>query len=194
MSSEMRTRPHRALFLDRDGVINVNHGYVYRPQDVEFIDGIFALCLAAQKLGYRIIVITNQSGIARRYYSQADFAHLRRWLEHQFWRHGIRITHTYHCPHHPDMNGAFGHACCCRKPRPGMIVRAARQFDIDLSRSLLVGDSESDIECAHLAGVGRAVHLMARDRHPGPPLLHSRRKGVWLSRALSAIIPLLNPN
>ncbi len=187
MSSLHATRPHKALFLDRDGVINVNHGYVYRQADIEFIDGIFDLCRRAIARNYRLIIVTNQSGIARGYYSHQQFAVLRDWLEHQFWRQGIPITHTYYCPHHPQM----GLPCCCRKPRPGMLWRAARTYNVDLQRSILVGDSESDIECARNAGVGTAVHYVPYDRYPGPALRRLRQDERWCSRSLRAIAALL---
>ena len=103
-------RSRKALFLDRDGVININHGYVSKKEDFDFIDGIFELCRKARKKGYAIIIVTNQSGIARGYYSEDEFKRLTRWVEHQFWKQGIQILHTFHCPHHPD----YSFSCCCR--------------------------------------------------------------------------------
>src|SRR5690606_15307528 len=84
---------HKALFLDRDGVININHGYVYQIEQFEFIEGIFELCKKARDKGYQIIIVTNQSGIARRYYSEKAFKQLTRWVEHQFWKRGIKVRH-----------------------------------------------------------------------------------------------------
>ena len=138
-----------ALFLDRDGVINVEKNYLYKIEDFEFIEGIFELCHKYQKLGYLIIIVTNQSGIARGYYSEDDFSDLTRWMVDVFAREGISIADVYHCPHHPDISGP----CSCRKPEPGMLLKAAKEHDIDMENSLLVGDSERDILAAHRAGV-----------------------------------------
>jgi len=140
---------NRALFLDRDGVINVEKNYLHRIEDFEFIDGIFELCRKYQSLGYKIIVVTNQSGIARGYYSEEDFEKVTRWMVAAFREKGILIDDIYHCPHHPDISGV----CSCRKPEPGMLVEAAREHGIDLASSVLVGDSERDITAAHRVGV-----------------------------------------
>ena len=143
----MARRP--ALFLDRDGVINVEKNYLHKIEDFEFIDGIFELCSKYQRLGYKIIVVTNQSGIARDYYSEEDFERLTAWMVQAFKAKGIVIDGVYHCPHHPDISGT----CSCRKPEPGMLLDAAREHAIDLAASLLVGDSERDIIAAHRVGV-----------------------------------------
>ena len=145
----------KALFLDRDGVINVNHGYVFRQENFDFIEGIFELTRKARNAGYTIIIVTNQSGIARRYYNEKDFRKLSRWLENQFWQRGIKIQQTLHCPHHPK----FSHSCTCRKPRTGMITKAARRFNINLSRSIMIGDSLSDMKCAQDAEIRTRVYL-----------------------------------
>lgn len=138
-----------ALFLDRDGVVNVEKNYLHKVDDFEFIDGIFTLCKKYQDLGYLIVVVTNQSGIARGYYSEDDFRVLTEWMVDAFNKEGISIEDVYHCPHHPDISGA----CSCRKPEPGMLLEAAQKYNIDLKHSLLVGDSERDITAAHRAGV-----------------------------------------
>jgi len=139
----------KALFLDRDGVINIEKNYLYKIDDFEFIDGIFELCKHFQELGYLIFVVTNQSGIARKYYSEDDFLKLTEWMLTAFKENGIDITKVYFCPHHPEISGE----CHCRKPNPGMILDAAKEFDIDLSQSLLVGDKERDIEAGLNAGI-----------------------------------------
>lgn len=138
-----------ALFLDRDGVVNVEKNYLHRVEDFEFIDGIFALCQKYQQMGYLLVIVTNQSGIARGYYSETDFEKLTHWMVHTFAQKGITLTDVYHCPHHPDISGA----CSCRKPEPGMLLEAAEKHHIDLGRSILVGDSERDITAAHRAGL-----------------------------------------
>lgn len=138
-----------ALFLDRDGVINVEKDYLHKIEDFEFIDGIIDLCRHFQDLGFLIIVVTNQSGIARKYYTESDFNKLTEWMLEQFRKKNINISNVYHCPHHPDIDGL----CSCRKPEPGMLLQAQKDFDIDLENSVLVGDKERDIEAALNAGV-----------------------------------------
>ena len=141
------TKP--ALFLDRDGVINIEKNYLHKKEDFEFIDGIFDLCKAYQDKGYYLVIVTNQSGIARGYYTEADFANLTFWMLGEFAKRGINIDQVYHCPHHPDISGE----CDCRKPKPGMLVHAQKDLHIDMKSSILVGDSERDITAAHRAGV-----------------------------------------
>jgi D-glycero-D-manno-heptose 1,7-bisphosphate phosphatase len=145
---------NKALFLDRDGVINVEKDYLYKIEDFEFIDGIFKVCNYYQNLGYKIIVVTNQSGIARRYYSEDDFKEVTNWMINEFKILGINISKVYHCPHHPDISGA----CECRKPKPGMLLNAAKEFDIDLKNSVIIGDKERDIEAGLNAGL-RTTYL-----------------------------------
>jgi len=141
----------KALFLDRDGIINVEKNYLYKQEDFEFIEGIFALCAYYQKKGYVIVVVTNQSGIDRGYYTQEDFEKLTQWMLEAFKKYNIKIDKVYYCPHHPDISGE----CSCRKPKPGMLLDAAKEFDIDLQNSLMVGDKESDIEAAIQSGISQ---------------------------------------
>jgi len=140
---------NKALFLDRDGVINVEVDYLYEIDKFIFIDGILDLCRYYQQNGYIIIVVTNQSGIARGYYSEAQYHMLTDWMIKEFANNGITITRVYHCPHHPDISGV----CECRKPNPQMLLDAKDDFDIDMSQSLLIGDKERDIEAALNAGL-----------------------------------------
>lgn len=144
-----------ALFLDRDGVINVDHGYVSRPADFEVIDGVFDALRAAVERGIALIVVTNQSGIARGYFSQQEYDDLEAYMAALFASEGCALTAIYHCPHGPDAQ------CSCRKPEPGMILRAAREHDIDLSRSVLVGDKQSDIDAACNAGIPKTERVDA---------------------------------
>lgn len=139
----------KALFLDRDGVINIEKDYLYKIDDFEFIDGIFELCQYYSNLDYEIIVVTNQSGIARKYYSQEDFDTLTSWMHKEFNNHNINLSNVYNCPHHPSISGD----CSCRKPNPGMLLNAKKDFDIDLEESIIVGDKESDIEAGINAGL-----------------------------------------
>ena len=146
----------KALFLDRDGVINFDKGYVYKIDDFEFIHGIFKVCRHYMSLGFVIVVVTNQAGIATKYYTELDFHKLDLWMVSQFQKHNVDILQTYFCPHHPNFTGM----CKCRKPEPGMILTAAKELNIDLSRSVLIGDKNSDIEAGIRAGI--AKNLLVR--------------------------------
>ena len=149
---------NKALFLDRDGIINIDHGYVYKKEDFEFIEGIFELCQKAISLHYKIIVITNQAGIARGYYTQNDFLTLTQWMENIFQQHNVEITDVFYCPHHPT-NGVneFKKECNCRKPAPGMILIAQQKHNISLKESIFIGDKESDMIAAKNAGIEKRI-------------------------------------
>lgn len=140
----------RALFLDRDGVINKEINYLYRIEDFIFIDGVFELCKKYQNINYKLFVITNQAGIARGFYSEVDYKKLTNWMINEFLKKGINLTEVYHCPHHPEITGE----CSCRKPNPGMIKQAEHEYNLDLSGSILIGDKMSDIEAGKNAGIG----------------------------------------
>ncbi|MEE3705283.1 D-glycero-beta-D-manno-heptose 1,7-bisphosphate 7-phosphatase [Campylobacter sp. CX2-8023-23] len=141
----------KALFLDRDGVINKDPGYVYRIEDFEFMPGIFEALSGFMALGFEIFVVTNQSGIGRKYYTQADFDNLSYYMISEFKKRGVSIKKIYYCPHTPDDN------CSCRKPKSGMFLQALSEFDIDMKSSIMIGDKKSDIEAANSAGVGRSL-------------------------------------
>jgi D-glycero-D-manno-heptose 1,7-bisphosphate phosphatase len=150
----------RALFLDRDGVINRDGGYVHDPRDIEFVPGIFDLCLHAQECGYLIIVATNQAGVARGYYSEDAVVRLHRWIAEKLEEKGIKITAFYYCPTHPE--GLIENYRCesfYRKPNPGMLLKAHAEFCIDMAGSVLIGDKLSDIEAGRRAGVGTNLFL-----------------------------------
>ncbi len=148
------TRP-KALFLDRDGVINVDHAYVFKPDNFEFIDGIFELCKVAKRHGYLIFVITNQAGIGRGYYTEQEFLELTDWMCQTFLRQDVDIAKVYYCPFHPDYGiGKYKMNTPNRKPGPGMLQQAKAEFQLDLASSILVGDKETDIEAGIAAGVG----------------------------------------
>lgn len=142
---------NKAVFLDRDGVINKEKNYLYKIEEFEFIDGVFETCRYFQSKGYLIVIITNQAGIARGKYTEEDYQVLTEWMTKEFAKHNIKISKVYHCPHHPDFSGE----CECRKPKPKMILDAQREFDIDLSQSILVGDKNSDIASGLTAGIGK---------------------------------------
>ncbi|RZG08991.1 D-glycero-beta-D-manno-heptose 1,7-bisphosphate 7-phosphatase [Pseudoalteromonas sp. CO348] len=149
---------HKAVFLDRDGVVNKDHAYVYKIADFEFIDGVFSACQAFSKAGYKIVVVTNQSGIGRGYYNEAQFHALSEWMCAQFKAHGVDIAGVYFCPHHPEKaQGPYKVECDCRKPEPGMLLQAIAEHDLDPAQSVMIGDKVSDIKAARAAGVKTAI-------------------------------------
>ncbi len=135
---------NKALFLDRDGTINIDYGYVGTIDRFEFIDGIFDFCHTAQTLGYKIIVITNQSGISRGYYTVQDYEIVTKYMCNEFKKRGIQITDVLYCPDLSSPN---------RKPAPGMFITARNKHNIDMSKSVSVGDKERDLAAARAAGV-----------------------------------------
>ena len=143
--------PIKTIFLDRDGVINKEIKYLHKIKDFEFIDGIFASCKYLESLGYKIIVITNQSGISRGYYTTSDFEIITNWMINQFHYNEIEILDVFHCPHLPNIN------CNCRKPKPGMLFEAKKKHNIDMSKSWLIGDKETDIIAANNAGINNTI-------------------------------------
>lgn len=148
----------KALFLDRDGVVNKEKDYVHKVEDFIFIENIFETCLLFQSLGYEIFIVTNQAGIGRGYYTVEDLEVLNSWMCNEFDKRGVNLSGLYFCPHHPQHGlGDFLVDCECRKPQPGMILTAAEEHGIDLCRSIIVGDKESDIEAGRLAGVGKCI-------------------------------------
>ncbi len=149
----------KALFLDRDGVVNVEKNYLYKIENFEFINGIFELCRYYKNIGYLIFIVTNQSGIARKYYTEKDFITLSNWMSKEFLKHGIEISKVYHCPHHPDISGE----CSCRKPKSGMLLEAKNEFEIDMKNSIIIGDKERDIE-AGLNAALRETYLLDESR------------------------------
>jgi D-glycero-D-manno-heptose 1,7-bisphosphate phosphatase len=158
-----------ALFLDRDGIVNVDHGYVHRADQVEFISGIFDLVRLANQTGFVVVIVTNQAGIARGLYTEADFLALTSWMNSRFAEAGARIDAVYHCPHHPTEGlGALKQACECRKPAPGMFTRAMRDWSLSPPLSVLVGDKGSDLQAGLSAGVRNLFMLHHPDRETLP--------------------------
>ena len=136
---------NKAVFLDRDGTINIDKGYLYRISDFEFLPGAADALRMLQEAGYLLIIITNQSGIARGYYTEEDFMILNDWMKNELSKNGVNITAVYYCPHLPDAEvERYRKVCTCRKPETGLFERAVHDFDIDLSLSYAVGDKERD--------------------------------------------------
>jgi D-glycero-D-manno-heptose 1,7-bisphosphate phosphatase len=144
----------RALFLDRDGVVNEEVGYLHRAEEVRFIDGIFSLCRTASRLGYRLIVVTNQAGIARGYYSEGDFEALMEFMRAELRAEGVELDAVYYCPFHPEHGvGKYRQEHEDRKPRAGMLRRGATEFGVSLNESVMVGDRCSDVGAANAGGL-----------------------------------------
>lgn len=143
----------KAVFLDRDGVINLDKAYVSKIEDFEFCEGVFEALAHFQRLGYLLIIVTNQSGIGRGYYSEEDFQILSDWMQKELLHVKIKIDAIYHCPHAPEVN------CACRKPKSGMFLKAIEDFDIDVANSWMIGDKETDMEAAIVAGIPNTILL-----------------------------------
>ena len=141
----------KTIFLDRDGVINKEKNYLYKINDFEFIEGIFESCNHFKNLGYEIIVITNQSGISRGFYNDNDFQKITSWMKNQFKNNGINILDVFYCPH--DISAE----CNCRKPKPGLFKMAQKKYNIDMSKSWMIGDKEIDITASSAAGVQNSI-------------------------------------
>jgi D-glycero-D-manno-heptose 1,7-bisphosphate phosphatase len=179
----------KALLLDRDGVININHGYVHTTKEFDFVNGIFELTREAFKKDYMIIVITNQAGIGRGYYSEQQFHDLSKWMCERFLKQGVPITKVYFSPYHPISGlGIYKKDDFSRKPNPGMILQAQKEFGLNLQSSLLIGDKESDIQAGLAVGIPNNF-LFSPELKLAIPT-YFEEKVTQVSR-LSEIIPFL---
>ena len=180
---------NKALFVDRDGVINKEKEYVWRVEDFEFFDGVFEALGEAVEKGYLIIIITNQAGIARGHYTEEDFHKLTEWMVHKFRDNGVPVAGVYYDPYHPEYGiGKYKKESLRRKPNPGMIFEAARDHAINLSQSVLVGDKITDIEAGRRAGVGKL--FLVRTGHPFRE--DEVPEGVEVAEDLRGVIRRLN--
>lgn len=149
---------NKAVFIDRDGVINEERHYVHRIEDFVVLPGVVEGLKLLRQAGYRLVVVTNQAGIARGYYTEADMQRLHAHMRGLLADSGVAIDAIYHCPHHPlGENPAYAVECDCRKPAAGMLFAAARELDLDLGASVMIGDKSSDILAGRGAGVRRTV-------------------------------------
>ena len=145
---------NRAVFFDRDGTLNIDTHYLYRSEDFQWTPGAVDAIKYCNDHGYLVIVITNQSGVARGYYTEADVHHLHEWMNIDLAKHGAHIDAFYYCPHHVDGTvPEYTKQCDCRKPSPKMVNDACVDFSIDKNQSFLFGDAERDMQCASQAGV-----------------------------------------
>lgn len=141
-----------AVFLDRDGTINVEKDYLYRAEELKFIPGAPEAIRRLNQAGYLVVVVTNQSGVARGYYGEEDVHLLHRHMSEQLAIEQARVDAWLFCPHHPSGRGSYGLPCKCRKPLPGMLLEAASRYDIDLEASVMIGDKCIDVEAGKAAG------------------------------------------
>jgi D-glycero-D-manno-heptose 1,7-bisphosphate phosphatase len=142
-----------AVLVDRDGTLNIDHGYIGRIDLLNLYPYAIEALRVLQQAGFKLVVVTNQAGVARGMFEEAFVLESHEWLRHQFAAGGVRFDGIYHCPHHPDgIVPKYAVACDCRKPRPGMAQRAARELDLDLSRSYVVGDKWRDVGLANSVG------------------------------------------
>ena len=144
----------KAVFLDRDGVINLDIGYFSQIKNFELIEGVISTCSRLKQMGFLLVVVTNQSGIAREFYSVEDYLHLTQWMEKKFADEGVYFDKILYCPDHPDV---LKKECWDRKPNPGMLLKAKDMFDIDMTHSFLVGDKLTDIQAGKNAYVGTNI-------------------------------------
>jgi len=150
-------KKQKALFLDRDGIINIDHGYVSKIEDFHFSSGIFELLHLFVNQGYLLFIVTNQSGIGRGYYTQDDFDTLTQWMLDTFKKNNIHIQKVLYCPHAPD------ETCLCRKPKTGMIDDILKHYSINLEQSWLIGDKQSDIHLARNSHIAHTILIAKED-------------------------------
>jgi D-glycero-D-manno-heptose 1,7-bisphosphate phosphatase len=172
---------NKAVFLDRDGVINKEIGYLHKITDFIFIEGVFKSCNYFLKNGFKLIIITNQSGIGRGYYQEKDFYLLNQWMHDQFERHGITILETFFCPHLPEQD------CNCRKPKPGLIKEASQKYNIDLKNSWMIGDKEVDIKAANSAGISNTILVQT-----GHKIDESKTNAKYVLKSINETVQIIN--
>jgi D-glycero-D-manno-heptose 1,7-bisphosphate phosphatase len=178
----------RALFLDRDGTLVQPRHYPSRPEDLVLFDGIGQQLRSLQQAGFRLVVITNQSGIARGYFTEGDLGRMHDHLAAELARFGVHLDGVYHCPHHPD--GAIPELavrCACRKPEPGLLLRAAADLDLDRARSWFVGDILDDVEAGNRAGCRTILVDLGTEPAPQRPV----RRPTFVARSTSHALQIV---
>jgi len=169
----------KAFFIDRDGVINKDIGYLHEIEKFEFIDGVIDALLYIQSKGFKLIIVTNQSGIGRGMYSIEDFYKMNNWMINYLRSKQIDILEVFFCPHSPEEN------CYCRKPKPGLFFDAIKKFDIDSNKSWSVGDKETDIVAAQAANIGNTALVRS-----GHKIDERNTKANYIVDSLSHILDL----
>ncbi|WJV61767.1 D-glycero-beta-D-manno-heptose 1,7-bisphosphate 7-phosphatase [Pectobacteriaceae bacterium CE70] len=171
-----------AIFLDRDGTINVDHGYVHEIDQFQFIDGVIDAMSELKRMGFALVLVTNQSGIARGKFTEDQFMRLTEWMDWSLVDRGVDLDGIYFCPHHPDVGSdEYRQQCDCRKPKPGMLEAAQHHLDIDMAASYMVGDRAEDMQAAISAGVGTKVLVRT-----GKPITEESEKlADWIIDSLA---------
>ncbi|MCK9110795.1 D-glycero-beta-D-manno-heptose 1,7-bisphosphate 7-phosphatase [Haemophilus influenzae] len=146
---------NKAIFLDRDGTLNIDYGYVHEIDNFKFIEGAIDALRELKKLGYMLVLVTNQSGIARGYFSEDQFLQLTEWMDWSLAEQDVDLDGIYYCPHHPEGKGEYKEDCDCRKPKSGMLLQAIKELKIDPTQSIMVGDKVEDLK----AGIGAEVKM-----------------------------------
>jgi D-glycero-D-manno-heptose 1,7-bisphosphate phosphatase len=173
-----------AIFLDRDGTINIDHGYVHEIDDFQFIDGVIDACRELKNMGFALVLVTNQSGIARGKFSEDQFMRLTEWMDWSMADREVDLDGIYFCPHHPEaVIEEYRQVCDCRKPQPGMLLLAQKELNIDLAASYMVGDKIEDMQAAAAAGVGTKVLVRT-----GKPVTEEGEKAAdWVLNSLQEL-------
>lgn len=179
---------NRAVFLDRDGTINVDKGFAYKMEDFEFIDGAIEAIRLLNESNFRVLVVSNQSGIGRGYFTEEDLQRLHRFISEELVKHGAWIDKFYYCPHHPEATiERYRAKCECRKPRSGLLEQAIEDFDIDVYQSFLVGDSLRDIEAGRAVGY-KTILVGTTAKHFEWTEVDSKTTPTWLVNDLRAAV------
>ena len=180
MAAELRP----AAFIDRDGVINAEHHHVWRIEDFQVLPGVVAGLQRLAGLGYALVVVTNQAGIAKGKYDEVAYQRLTLHMRRTFAAQGLHFAGVYHCPHHPLGSVArYARVCDCRKPAPGMLLRAAQELNLDLPRSVLIGDKPSDAAAGRAAGVRFTVLVESGHALQDDALDHADHRCAGLMQA-----------
>ena len=174
----MKKKKNKAAFLDRDGVINIDYGYVHKWENFQFCEGAIEGMKNLLKLNYKIVIITNQSGIARGIFNEKEYTILTKKYLKQLEIHGVEITAIYHCPHHPSFSEFPNNKCDCRKPNPGLFNKAIEFFDFSLENSIAIGDNKRDLEAAKRAGIKHRF-LINNGSNLSP-----KEEGIYLHKSL----------
>ena len=158
---------NKAIFLDRDGTLNLDHGYVHEIDQFEFIEGSIEALKQLKAMGYLLVLVTNQSGIARGYFSEEAFLQLTEWMDWSLADRGVDLDGIYYCPHHPEGQGEFRQDCDCRKPKAGMLLQGIKELNIDPKQSIMIGDKIEDLMAGKAAGMGQ--NILVRTGKPVTP-------------------------